>query len=131
MIIEELKDLLVQETSLVFGKDLFIGKLPQDKQNVVVMNTSPSPSIEYNFNDKYGYQVQNILFRIRGNEKENNTRQLAEEVMDALENISNVNLGSYRVIRGVFETPIHQIERDDNNNFIYVGFYSIMIEKGE
>lgn len=131
MIIEELKDILVQKTSLVFGTDLFIGKLPSDKQKVVVMSTSPSPSIEYNFNDKYGYQVQNILIRIRGNEREDNTRQLAQEVMDALENISNVSLGEYRLIRGVFETPIHQIERDDNNNFIYVGFYSIMIEKGE
>ncbi len=127
--IDELKNYLVSNTSLVFGTDLFIGKLPDETQDCVVLTKSTSPAYQYNFNNTYGYNQENILIRVRGKETENTARALAKIVQDALENLSNETLGTFYLIRGVFETPMYQLEgRDTNNNFIYVGVYSAIIE---
>ena len=127
--IDEVKNYLVSNTSLVFGTNLFIGKLPEGKQDCVVLTNATGPAYQYNFNSTYGYNLENILIRVRGKETENTTRALAETVQNALENLHNETFGTYHLIRGVFETPMYQLEgRDANNNFIYVGVYSSMIE---
>ena len=129
MVIDELKDYIVDNTSLVFGTDLFIGKLPDEMiECVVLSNSSPAP-IQYCVNNETGYQEYSIDIRVRGNQSELSTRTLAMTVQDTIENLLSEELGSYHLIRGYFETPMYQLSGTDiNNNYFYVGTYKMIIE---
>jgi len=129
MVIDELKDYIVDNTSLVFGTDLFIGKLPDEMiECVVLSNSSPAP-IQYCVNNETGYQEHSIDIRVRGNQSELSTRTLAMTVQDTIENLLSEELGSYHLIRGYFETPMYQLSGTDiNNNYFYVGTYKMIIE---
>jgi len=127
--IDEIKDFLVSNTSLVFGTDLFIGTMPDTIENSVLLVNSTDPEYTYSMNEKFGYTEYNITIVIRGNEKENETRALANTITDVLENLNSQILGSFTLIRGKFSAPLSQLEqRDDNDNFIYTGNYQSIIE---
>lgn len=128
--IDELKDILVSETDLIFGTDIFIGKLPDTLTKIICLSKSTSPKYQYNLGDKFGYQEENIVIRIRGNQTENETREMAENIENILENITNTTLNDFRIIRGYFSTPLYQLEgTDENNNYIYVGVYTSILER--
>ena len=127
MFIDELKDYIVANTSLVFGTDLFIGNMPEGITKCVVLQQSNSNNV-YQQGDSLGYINQNITIRIRGDQTENTTRALAETVQSALENLTYTH-ASYYQIRGAFETPMYQLDGTDlNNNYIYVGIYNVLYE---
>ncbi|MCK4258753.1 MAG: hypothetical protein KAX49_07230 [Halanaerobiales bacterium] len=127
--IDELKNYLVANAGLVFGTTIFIGKLPESLSSVVVLSTAPSPEYQYNYGDNFGYSQYNVLIRVRGTNKENETRTLAKTVQDAIENLTDETLGIYHLIRGEFETPMQQLDgTDENNKYVYVGVYAALIE---
>jgi len=129
MFIDELKNYIIANTDLVFGTDLFIGKLPIDLTSVVALQKSNTNN-QYEFNNTLGYFEEEITIRIRGNQSELETRTLANTIYNLLENLVSVNFTNYRMVRGVFETVPYQLDgTDNNNNYIYVGVYIATLER--
>jgi hypothetical protein len=127
MFIDELKDYIVSNTSLVFGTTLFIGQLPEGVTSCVVLSEGNTDNIYQQGNTK-GYYIKNIPIRIRGTQNELATRTIANNLMGVLENLYT-DLPNYKIIRGVFETPLYQLDgTDPNNNYIYAGMYQCIIE---
>lgn len=125
MFIDELKDYIVSNTSLVFGTDLFIGTLPEGVNGVVIQQ-GMTDNI-YNQGNTLGHYVMNIPIRVRGGLTENTARTIANNLL-VLENIST-DLSNYKIVRGAFETPMYQLDgTDQNNNYIYAGIYQCVIE---
>lgn len=128
MFIDELKDYIVLKTSLVFGTDLFIGKLPDSKTSVIAMQKS-TVNNQYDYGNRLGYSENEILFRVRGNQSEFDTRTLASKI-EFLENLTNVTLTNYKIVRGAFETLPYQLDgTDNNNNYIYIAVYRAILER--
>jgi Bacteriophage minor capsid protein len=127
MFIDELKDYIVAQTSLVFGTDLFIGNMPEGINNCVVLQQGNSDNV-YQHGDTLGYVNTNIVIRIRGGQTENTARSLASTIASELDNLTYQH-ASYNQIRGAFETPFYQLDgTDQNNNYIYVGVYNVFYE---
>jgi len=127
--IDELKGYITSHSSLVFGTNLFIGKLPDTLTSVIAIQKSTS-EYNYSYGNKFGYSEENTIIRIRGTQVENATRALATTMETVLENLTNVSLTNYRIVRGWFSTPLYQLEGTDaNNNFIYIGVYTSILER--
>lgn len=128
MFIDELKDYIEDNSSFVFGTDLFIGNMPEGVNNCVVLSQGNTEN-QYQFGNALGYFISQIVIRIRGNQTENYTRYLAETIQSLLENLTD-DFANYKLIRGAFETPMYQLDgTDSNNNYIYVGVYSCIVER--
>ena len=127
MFIDELKDYIEDNTTLVYGSTLFVGKLPDSIGNCVAIQLVNTDNY-YNMNDVLGHYAVDIAIRVRGSQTEGATRTIANDLQGVLENIS-VSLPNYRIVRGAFETPMYQLDGTDaNNNYIYVGLYRCLIE---
>ena len=128
MFLDELKDYITDNTSLVYGTDLFIGKLPSGVLMSAVLQQMNTVD-QYTLGNKLGYETIDTVIRIRGNQRETQTRAFAFNLRDTLEYIS-VDLPNYRIVRGAFSTHLYQLDgTDDNNNYIYVGVYTSIIER--
>ena len=129
MFIDELKDYIVANTDLVFGTDLYIGNLPDTVTSSVALQKSNTNN-QYEFGNTLGYWQEEIVIRVRGTQSEFETRTLAQTIVNALENLNDVNLTDYRIARGAFETIPYMLEgTDNNNNYIYVGVYAPILER--
>lgn len=126
MFIDELKDYIVSNSSLVFGTDLFIGSMPEGVNSCVVLQQGNTDN-QYEHGNTLGYYTINIPVRVRGTELESTTRTIANN-LGFLENITTT-LPNYRIIKGMFETPMYQLDgTDQNNNYIFAGIYQCVIE---
>jgi len=132
-VIDDLVAYLVEQTEstafqLKLGENLFVGSMPEKIKRSITLRQDP-PTTIYNYNRKTGESTYPILIRIRGTSRENETREIAKNIHDLLEDLQDIQFEDYRLIRGVFETKPYQLEtRDLENNYIYVGLYRAIVE---
>jgi len=121
---EDIKDMLVAETSLVFATDLFIAKEPAKPDNVVTIFDTPGFPNQLTYNGDETYQFPSIQIRIR-NRVYLTGWELAKEIMDHLHGRAQetVNGTLYSLIRAMGEpVPLHW---DKNDRIIFIINFNI------
>ena len=121
---EDIKDMLVADTSLVFATDLFIAKEPAKPDNCVTIVDTPGFPNQLTYNGTEIYQYPSIQIRVR-NRVYLTGWTLANTIMDLLHGRAQetVNGTLYSLIRAMGEpVPLHW---DENDRIIFIINFNI------
>lgn len=126
-LITKIRNIIADGTSLALV-DVYTPDLPSEKTNVCAVTMLAGNNL-YNL---CGNDVFDITFRviIRGTSNDTNTRDLVDDIYNAVNLQSNVSYNSSKIIQiQAVTTPIY-VGKDENNNNVYNITYRTIV-RGE
>lgn len=125
--ITKIRNIIADGTTLALT-DVYTPELPSEKTNICAVTMLAGRNM-YNL---CGNDVFDITFRVitRGTNNDTNTRDLVDDIYNALNLQSNVSFNSSKIIQILAETTPVYVGKDENNNNVYNITYRAIV-RGE
>jgi hypothetical protein len=125
--ITKIRNIIADNTTLALT-DVYTPELPSEKTNICAVTMLAGRNM-YNL---CGNDVFDITFRVitRGTNNDTNTRDLVDDIYNALNLQSNITYNSSKIVQILAETTPVYVGKDENNNNVYNITYRAIV-RGE